>query len=902
MVTKLEAITNFMDGQKIKNQLCPYNRDMEVQVQVKQGEGERVNKSFKGKNFHEFTDGVNTWKSFRIPWNANSTPEFTDTEQVWPLSKYAAGIGCTGWNWRLKRSEWFGFDFDSMVDHKAGLSQSDMEDVLERAKSIPWVSIIKSTRGMGYHFIVQVYPYITTENHTEHAVYARLILNYMSALTRFNFATKVDCLGGILWLWHEKADNVINSKLSTGKYSTVDNLYEQEMNLPYKILKKGVNLTKVPGSFDDNLKIVKGKSARPRDSNTNFNQLTSTNKHESLTKEHLELFKWLDQEGKLWWWDSDNNMVVCHTYDLKKAHTECNFKGIYETCSTGKESGNDQNCFGFPLAHGAWVFRRHGPGVKEHRYWEVDGSGWTKCYYNKKPSFFTVMRYYGGVKGVKDYEFSNIVDAEQCLASLGQVCSFPDKFKGRRVWIEPNKGKYIFVRVERIAKEDKDLVSFPGWRQENKCWLKPLLYVNEEQEIETPDELVRQVVLERAHDGWYIRTERGHWNKQPKSHVEVALKAEGKTKGEIELTLGKCIKKPWLIVYEPFQPEYLGDRRWNKDVPQLAFEPVKHHSGTPTWDAIIQHIGNDLTQDVKRNKWCVENNVVSGADYIRLWISGLLQYPKRPLPYLFLYSREEETGKSTLHEAISRLFKNRIGYVRADNALTNTSGFNGEISKSVLAVLEEVNLSESKAARERLKDMVTSERITIHKKGKQPYMSDNTTHWIHCANDERFIPMRGKDTRVTMIHVSKITKQIPRETLHKLIEEEAPGFLHDILNIEIPENDGRLVIPVIDSIAKINLGNEGNKTYVEMFIEENCHKVNGELIKYSDFATKFKKWLPAEENNKWSNQRISREIPTAIPKGKYGNDRAIWLGNVTWFKDRSPSKKISVSHSGNLVK
>ena len=48
------------------------------------------------------------------------------------------------------------------------------------------------------------------------------------------------------------------------------------------------------------------------------------------------------------------------------------------------------------------------------------------------------------------------------------------------------------------------------------------------------------------------------------------------------------------------------------------------------------------------------------------------------------------------------------GVARADSALINPSGFNGELEGSVLCVIEETDLRTNRQAQERIKDWVTS--------------------------------------------------------------------------------------------------------------------------------------------------------------------------------------------------
>ncbi len=174
---------------------------MEVQVNVAQGEGE-PKKGEKGGIYYD--DGLNTWWSIRVPKQADSDPTFKNYDLKWPLELHAESIGSTGWNWRDRRSEWVGFDFDALVGHAAGISDADLADVRQAAESLPYVEMRRSTSGNGLHLIVYL-DGVSTPNHTAHAGVARSVLAKMSSDTGYDFDASVDCLGGIIWLWSRNA-------------------------------------------------------------------------------------------------------------------------------------------------------------------------------------------------------------------------------------------------------------------------------------------------------------------------------------------------------------------------------------------------------------------------------------------------------------------------------------------------------------------------------------------------------------------------------------------------------------------------------------------------------------------------------------------------------------------------
>lgn len=208
--TKTESIKKFLESKTHADLAALYNHEMECQVNVAQDGGSRVEGEFKGKAWHGWTDGGQTWKPIRIPYKANSEPEYNDSPMTYDLSVHAEGIGMTGWNWHQRISKWVAFDFDAISGHSDRHSRRLTEDELQKIKetllTIEWVTLRKSTGGKGLHLYVFLEP-VQTSNHTEHAALARSILGKLSALTGYDFSAKVDICGQNMWVWHRKMRN-----------------------------------------------------------------------------------------------------------------------------------------------------------------------------------------------------------------------------------------------------------------------------------------------------------------------------------------------------------------------------------------------------------------------------------------------------------------------------------------------------------------------------------------------------------------------------------------------------------------------------------------------------------------------------------------------------------------------
>jgi len=845
MKTKTQAIQDFLLLQECGIDL--YLPQMEVQVNVISGP-EQVKK----EKTVVWTNGIDTWSSFRIPYKgsgADAEPNYKDDILDWDMNKYAEAIGLSGWDWFNRQSKWVGFDFDSISNHSQGLTDDELDSLRTKISDIPWVTLRRSKSGKGFHLYIFFADPVSTQNHFEHAALARAILSQLSALLDFKFEDKVDVAGGILWIWHKEASTETQS---------------------FKMIKEGKLLDIIPSNWKEYI-VVKHK----RTVDKPLQELISATKKYSLTEEHKRLLYWLANQENLWWWDADRGMLVTHTVTLKNAYIGLGLKGLYETNSTGKNLPCDHNCFAFPLSNGAWIVYRFSINTKEDASWTVNSNKWSYCTLNKYPDFNSICRRYKGVKTKSgQFRFPVMQIAQKVLKALGIEINFPPEFLMREATLTPGKfDNEIIVSVPYIE-GDKPLAEW--YQARGKIWEQVVTTSLETRVIEPPDEVVRHVTAYDGNGIWFVNA-RNRWVEKAKTDVKSALVALGYAKNEVDGVLGTAVLDDWQEVIIPFEEEYPGNRRWNRKSPQLAFEPKQGLH--PTWDMVFNHVGKNVA--VQSSLWCKRYGISTGSEYLRLWYASILRHPLSHLPYLFLVSVEENTGKSLFHEAFSVLLKNGFGYNKADLALTNDSGFNGELYGTILSVVEEVDLSKSAKARERIKDYVTSPSIFIRFLNQNGFLSPNTTHWIQCANDPTFCPVFPGDTRITVIYVDKIQDEIPKEILLERLKNEACYFLYTLLNIEIPPPGGRLRIPVLEGTIKGSI-QDSNRNRVLDFIEAQCEYSCGCIVSISNFVEAFHNWLPnTNERLDWNREKIIRNIPLIkFPKGRYGAGGYPHIGNI----------------------
>ncbi len=891
---KSEVIKNFLMASTHEDLAINYSKEMEVQVIVDQGNGERAGGGdFKGKSNTAYTDGVQTWYPFRIPKNANTFPIDNDSEIKYDIAKHALGIGMTGWNWVKKESIYLGYDFDAIIGHSSKhtnkLTSSELYELEHAVSDIPWVSVRRSTSGTGRHLYVYVRN-ISTANHDEHAALARSILGVMSGITGFDFYSKVDTYGSNMWVWHRKM-------LGTNGL---------------EIIKQGNILDSIPENWRDHISVVSGKRKKTIpsfiiDSDTpnadeQFLELTGQRARIPFDDTHKKLISYLQDNNFACVYDAEHHMIITHTHALKKAHEELNLKGVFDTNAQGTEHG-DHNSFMFSIPQGAWSVRRYTRGITETPTWTQDNEGWTRCFLNKTPDLKTAARVCDGLEHpTGGYVFPCAEDAQKAASMLGINLDIPNWALGKKSKLKENREGKLVAEIDLDNQIDAKHGGMKGWIADPKQWKKVFetpLSDTSEFEVNNFDDLVRHLISPLSADaGWGLKTRLG-WQDEPINHVGKVLKNMGFKHTEVERILGSCIMKSWRIVNYPFQAEYPGNRQWNRNAAQFRYipSPDKDNLSYPTWDKIFTHLGKNLDDALINNEWCQQNGVTRGSDYLKCWVASLFQHPEEPLPYLFFYG-DEDTGKSSLHEALSMLIIN--GVKRADTALTSSGSFNGELENAILCVVEETDLRKNKSAINMIKDWVNSPTITIHKKGETAYDAINNMHFVQCSNDHNFCPIFSGDTRITMISVNNLEEKIAKRDFFRLLDKEAPDFLAAMLSIEMMPYKDRLFIPVITTDEKI-MAQSQNKNELELFIEETCFAIDGAMIKFSDFYDKFIEHLDPNEINNWSKIKTRRAIPPQFP---YGRDLTqgsqFYIGNISFENGKTKSRIIC--KEGRLIK
>lgn len=309
---------------------------------------------------------------------------------------------------------------------------------------------------------------------------------------------------------------------------------------------------------------------------------------------------------------------------------------------------------------------------------------------------------------------------------------------------------------------------------------------------------------------WFEERTQAGWKSATQREAEERLRATGfKPPKRICVALRE---DPFVLVNVPFMPEYLDRRQWNRSAAQFVREPAA--GPCPTFDMVVSHLAEGLNDAVQQDERCRALGITNGADWLWQWLGHLFQKPSARLPMLAFFG-PKNAGKSTLWEAIGRSLTR--GVVWAETALTGS--FTGELDSAVLCLLEEVDLGGRKGVSAKLKALTTADKISIHPKGKTPFMQENTTHWVHCANSPAYVALEYDDTRTVLIKVEQ-PHQVEADVPERL-RAEIPQFIHKVLNHKLVRDPtSRLHLPVVETNEK-RRQMRGSRSELDRWIADN---------------------------------------------------------------------------------
>jgi len=853
-----------------------------------------------------FEEGGEEWGPMRWPYDSfKETAYYKDSPIKFVPATRVKAIGTTWWNWKDKQTIRLGFDIDSIIGHApgVGVEQQIIEEISKA--DVPYLDIIRSTRGLGRHLYINFKePYPIAMTHHEHAAIARSLLPRLSKDCGIDMEANKDVCGGIMWIHHVNAN---------------------KDNRGYKSIKKATDALSaddVPVNWRDHLSVVGGSRNKVLVRGWTPDGLTAGDELDQMSQErapisiepaHEVIMDKIEDTGFTAVWVNDHNLYQTHTIALKMVFDEMKekgtpLKGLFDTSAPGDDPGKP-NCWMHPRLNGGWDVYRFGEGTGECPLWETN-SQYTHTTFNVDFKWEKIMKITGGAEDPnpkKGFAFNTVTNIQSALDMMGSTLVLPQRANdGRIFYIRRREDKRL---VLGISKERSDRpVDFNGFVKTPQGWESLLdageLTVSHDEDTSNValDDFLRALTRRNYDDsstcggvfaGWVLKDQSGRWVGSPRDNIRPGLKALGCP--DVDTTIGNAVLNSWELINEPFQPEFPGGRKWNRDAPQFKYEPAQlaidekpHH---PWWDKYYNHLGSDLDRYVTEAWWKDEYGIENGGDYLKAWVACMLRYPFDKLPYLFMYGTQE-TGKSMFHETISLLITK--GVVSADRALTSESGYNGELLNAVLAYVDEVDVAEAgRGVYNMLKAWTTGLTIPIHAKYMQVFEAPNTLHFVQMANHLASLPVFQGDKRITAFEVPPIMAPIPKDEFMEHLIEEAPHFMRTLIDWDLPEAASRHRLPVIETDSK-DAAIASSESVLDSFISDRCFLTDGERMSLVDFRDAFLACLEDHEKSKWTSQTLKRElIKLGLPVG-LAEGKANWIGNLTLDSSAKASTRYTI--------
>ena len=138
------------------------------------------------------------------------------------------------------------------------------------------------------------------------------------------------------------------------------------------------------------------------------------------------------------------------------------------------------------------------------------------------------------------------------------------------------------------------------------------------------------------------------------------------------------------------------------------------------------------------------------------WIAAAVQYPGVKFQWWPLLCGVEGNGKTTVAMAVGFALGQR--YTHTPKAAHLDNKFNAWVSQCLLAVIEEIYVTDRRDVLEAMKPLVTNTRIEIEGKGGDQYTGDNFVRGIICTNHKDGVPITADTRRYSVFYCAQQTK------------------------------------------------------------------------------------------------------------------------------------------------
>jgi hypothetical protein len=183
-------------------------------------------------------------------------------------------------------------------------------------------------------------------------------------------------------------------------------------------------------------------------------------------------------------------------------------------------------------------------------------------------------------------------------------------------------------------------------------------------------------------------------------------------------------------------------------------------------------------------------------DWFLSWLAYPLQHPGVKLyTSVLLYSRTEGVGKSLLGESMRKIYGDNFIAIKAEHL---HSSFNGWVRHKQFILGDEVTGRDRKEDVDRLKNLITQERVVINEKYQEPYTLEDRANYLLTTNRGDALMMGGDDRRnfVHEITVDPLPDEFYTEyDAWYRSEAGAAALFYYLLNLDTGGFDPRAAAP-----------------------------------------------------------------------------------------------------------
>ena len=197
-----------------------------------------------------------------------------------------------------------------------------------------------------------------------------------------------------------------------------------------------------------------------------------------------------------------------------------------------------------------------------------------------------------------------------------------------------------------------------------------------------------------------------------------------------------------------------------------------------------------LFHDLIHEVWAQGDRTIT--EWVLEWLMHIIAYPGQKVGTSIAIRGGYGDGKSIVFEALmSRILGDML--LRVTNHRMILGDFNESMTGKLAIVLEEAAFAGDKAAFDKMKELITGEKVLINPKFKAPITVDNYSRLIVISNHDHFLHIKQGDRRYTVLESCPAWKGTNK--FEQLVDQWANGgaarFVYDALNHSFRRFDDR---------------------------------------------------------------------------------------------------------------